>query len=126
MDDTPDIGLLNINSQVGLGWDLVWVVNTSEALDLATAGLLVDAAFVGLLGVFEAGSDMHEVEIAVLLGELSRVLASGLEWGDWCGDNGGTGAGELRGDKADTANVLVTVLLGEAKLGRELVADGLA
>ena len=126
MNNTSHVGLLNVNSQVSLGWDFIWVINTSEALNLSTTSLLVDTTLIGLFSVLEASSDVDEIKVTVLLDQVSGVLTSSLEWCNRCGNDGGTRAGKLSGDKANAANVLVTVLPGEAKLGGELGADSLA
>lgn len=118
--------LLGVDNQVGLGGVLVRVVHTGEALDLTIAGTRVDAALVRLLAVLERRGDVHQVEVTVLLHRLAGVLAGALEGGDRGGDDGGAGAGQLAGDEGDAADVPVAVLLGEAQLGRELGADGLA
>lgn len=129
-DDLVDNGahglLLAVDGKVGLGGNLIGVVNTGEVLDLASAGLGVDAALVRLLAVLERGGDVHEVEVAVLLDQLAGALAGLLEGGNGSGDNGGTGPGQLGGNEGNASNVLVAVLAVVAKLGRELVADVLA
>lgn len=126
MHDRPHRLLLGVDDQVGLGGGLVRVVHAREALDLAVARALVHAALVRPLAVLEGGGDVDEVEVAVLLDELARVLAGVLEWRDGRGDDGGAGARQLRGHEGDTADVLVAVLLGEAELGRELGPHRLA
>ena len=126
MHDGPDGLLGGVDDQVGLGGGLVGVVDAGEALDLAGAGARVDAALVRLLAVFERCGDVDEVEVAVLLDQLAGVLARLLEGGDGRGDDGGAGAGQLRGDEGDAADVLVAVLLGEAQLRRQLRAHRLS
>ena len=69
---------------------------------------------------------MHEVEAAVLGHRLAGALPALLKGGDRRGDDGGAGLGELGGDKGDALDVLVAVGAGEAEVGRELAADGLA
>lgn len=126
MNNTSHVGLLGVNSQVSLGWDFIWVIDTSEALDLSAASLLVDTTLISLLSMLEAGCDVDEVKVTVLLDQLSGVLTSSLEWCYWCGNDGSASTGKLGSDETNAANVLVTVLTGEAKLRREFGADSLA
>lgn len=126
MHRTSHSRLLNVNREVGLLGCLIWVVDAREALDLATSGLGVNAPLVGLLRVLEARGHVHEVEVAELLDELASLLARVLERSDWSSNDGSAGAGQLRGNKGDAADVGLTVLAGEAELGRKLVADGLS
>ncbi|VUC36812.1 unnamed protein product [Clonostachys rosea] len=123
--DGADVLLLQVDNQIGLDGGLVRVVDTGEALDLAGAGLGVDTTAVGLLAVLERGGDVDEEEVAVLLDGLAGLAAGILEGGDGGGDDGGTGLGELGGDKGDAGDVEVAVLAGEAELLGQLVADGL-
>jgi hypothetical protein len=125
---SPDSLLAKINNKVSLLalGSLVRVINTSEALDLALASGGVDAALVGLLAVLERGGDVDEEEVAELLDDLAGGVTAGLEGRDGSGDDGGAGLGELGGDEADAVDVLLAVLAGEAQLGGELGADGLA
>ena len=118
--------LLEVDDQVGLGGGLVRVVDAGEALDLAGASLLVDATLVRLLAVLERGCDVHEVEVAELLDELTSALAVVLVGSDGGRDDGGSRAGQLAGDEGNALDVLAAVLAAEAELGRELVADSLA
>ena len=69
---------------------------------------------------------MNQVEIAVFLHQFPGVGAGVLEGRNGSGDNAGTGARELRRDKADARHVLVAVGAGETELGAESGADGLA
>lgn len=87
--------LLEVDDEVSLGGRLVRVVDTGEALDVAVARLLVDAALVRLLGVLERGGDVHEEEGAGLLDQLASLLAGLVEWRNGRSDDGGAGAGEL-------------------------------
>ena len=126
MDNGAHGLLLAVDGKVGLDGCLIRVVNTGEILDLAGAGLGVDASLVGLLAVLEGSGDVHEVEIAVLLNQLAGALAGLLEGGNGSGDNSGTGPGQLRSNKGDASNVLIAVLAVVAQLGRQLVANVLA
>ena len=118
-------GLLGgIDDEVSLLGSLIGVIDTSEALDLAAAGSLVDAALVGLLAVLEGSGDVHKEERAVLGDGVAGVLAGGLVGGDRGGDDRGTSAGQLGSDEGNALDVGVAVLAGEAELGGELVADG--
>jgi hypothetical protein len=128
VDSSPDSLLAKIDNKLGLLAlrSLVRVVNTGEALDFALAGGGVDAALVGLLAVLEGSGDVDEEEVAELLDDLARGVAAGLERCDGSGDHGGAGLGQLGGDEADAVDVLLAVFAGEAQLGGELGADGVA
>lgn len=126
MDNGAHGLLLAVNDKIRLGRGLIWVINTSEVLDLAGTGLGVDTSLVGLLAVLEGGGNVYEVEIAVLLNQFAGVLAGLLEGGNRSGDDSGTGPGQLRSNKGDASNVLVAVLAVVAQLGRQLVANVLA
>jgi hypothetical protein len=122
----PDVGLGDIDGQVGVLGGLVRVVDAGEALNLARARLGVDAALVCLLAVLEGRGDVDEVEGAVLLDEVLGGLAAALEGGDGGGDDGGARLGQLRGDEGDAPDVGVAVGAAEAQLGGELGADCVA
>lgn len=123
MHDAADSLLGGVDSEVGVGGSLVGVIDTSEALDLATAGTLVDTALVGLLAVLEGSGDVNEEELTGLGDGVLGVLAGALVGSDGGSDDSGTGAGQLGGDEGDALDVGVAVLGGEAQLGGELVAD---
>jgi hypothetical protein len=118
--------LLNVNRKVSLGRDLIWVIHASEALDLSRSRLGVDATLVGLLGVLEASRNVDKVEVSELLDHLTSVLSGILVWCNRGGNDGGSRAGKLGRNEGNAANVGSTVRAAEAKLGGELVADGLA
>lgn len=118
--------LRSINNQISLSRSLIGVIDTSEALDLAATSTLVDTALVGLLAVLERSVDVNEEERARLGDGVTGILARFLVGGDGGGDDGGTGAGQLRGNEGNALDVGVAVFAGEAELGGELVADGVA
>jgi len=124
VNNGADSRLGGVNDEVSLLGSLIGVIDTSEALDLTTAGARVDAALVGLLAVLEGSSDVDEEEGPVLGNGVAGVLARGLVGGDGGSDDGGAGAGQLGGDKGNALDVGVAVLAGETQLGGELVADG--
>lgn len=123
MHDAADTLRGGINSEVGVGGSLIGVIDTSEALDLTTAGTLVDTALVGLLAVLEGSGNVDKEELTGLGDGVLGVLAGALVRSDGGGDDGGTGAGQLGGDERNALDVGVTVLGGEAQLGGELVTD---
>lgn len=125
VNNGPHRLLGNVDRQVRFDGVLVGVVDSCEALDLAGAGALVDAALVRLLAVLERCVDPDEVEVAVLFHELPGVLPGGLKGCDRGGDDGRSGAGQLGCNKGDAANVLVAILAREAQLRRELTAHRL-
>lgn len=125
VDSSADADLADVDGQLGIARNLVWVVDSGEALDLTLASLLVDASAVSLLAVFERSGDVDEVEGSALLDHGAGSLARLVVRSDGGGDDGGTGASELGCDETDTSDVLVTVLLGEAELLAQLVTDGI-
>ncbi|KAJ2966503.1 hypothetical protein NUW58_g10645 [Xylaria curta] len=85
VDNGADGLLLAVDNEIGLGWGLIGVIDTSEALDLAFAGSFIDTALIRLFAVFQRCSNVHEEEVAVLLDSLFGGLAVGLK-----GSDGGT------------------------------------
>lgn len=125
MHNTAHALLGHIDGKVGILRGLIRVIDTGEALDLATTSLGVDPALVSVLTVLERRVDVDEEEGATevgdgLAGSLTRVLVGG----DRGRDDGGTGAGEFACDEGDALDVGVAVFAAEAEFGGELVADG--
>ena len=75
VDGRPDVGLRDINDEISLLRRLIWVIDTSEALDLARASLGVDTTLIRLLSMVERCGNVHEVERSVLLDRLLRSLS---------------------------------------------------
>lgn len=124
MHNAADALLRNINGEVSVRRSLVGVVDTSETLDVATAGLGVDTALVGLFTVLEGSVDVDEEERATKVGDgLTGSLAGLLVGSDRGGDDSGTGTGQLTGNKGDALDVLVAVLAAETKLRGKLMTD---
>ena len=124
MHNAADALLGNVNSEVSVRRSLVGVVDTSETLDVATAGLGVDTALVGLFTVLEGSVDVDEEERATKVGDgLTGSLAGLLVGSDRGGDDSGTGTGQLTGNKGDALDVLVAVLAAETKLRGKLMTD---
>jgi len=95
MNRSPDVGLGSVNDQVRVLRRLVWVVNTSEALDLAGARFRVDTALVRLLRVVKRRGDVYEEEGSESLNGFSRLLSRLLERRDGGNNGGGTSLGKL-------------------------------
>lgn len=124
---------------MGLDDDL-WVLgglvgggDAGEVLDLAGAGLLVEALGVALLGDLDGDVDvdLDEGEGLVLAGaadgvEVAGDLAVGAVGGDEGGEGDGGAVGKELGDLGDAAYVLVAVGLGEAEVLVEAEADVVA
>ena len=123
MNDATNALLRHINSDVGLGRILIGVVNTSEALDLTTAGLGVDASLVSLLAMLERGSDVDKEEGTGLGNGITGGLAGVLIRSNRSSNDSSTSPGKLSGNERDALDVGVTVLAAKAELGRKLVAD---
>lgn len=121
----PHTRLLNINRQIRLHRSLIRIIDAREALDFTIARLGVDTALISLLGVLEAGSDVHEVKASKLLDQLTSMSARVFEWCDWGSDDGCACASEFGCDECDAADVAGAVCAAEAELGREFRADSL-
>lgn len=126
MHNGAHVLLLQVDGEVGLDGSLIGVVDAGETLNVTLARGSVDASSVSLLAVLEGSGNVDQEEGAGLLNELAGLLAGSVEGSDGSGDDSGTGLGQLRGDKGDAADVDITVLAGEAQLGRQLVSDVLA
>lgn len=125
MHDGANVLLLKVDNQVGLEGSLIGVIDTGEALDLASTSGGVDTSSVGLLAVLDGSGNVNEEEGAGLLDEVASLLTGVLEGSNRGGDDGSTGLGELRGNEGNSGDVEVTIPSAEAKLGRELVSDSL-
>ena len=126
MNGTADAGLLNINGQVGLLGDLIWIINAGEALDLSVPSLGVNTSLVGALSVLEGSSDMDEIEVTILLNDLTSMLSSILVRSNWSGDDSCASASEFGGNESNTANVAGAITATEAELRRQFRTNGLA
>ena len=116
-----------VDREVGVRRLLVDVINAGEALDLAVPGSLVQASSVDLLTPLERSRDVDEEVVSTSTGNLVLDgLSGGGVRGSRGGDDGGTGLGELGGDKADSEEVEVLVLVRRAQLGGKLVSNVLA
>jgi hypothetical protein len=115
----PDIRLGHIDNEIRLLGRLVWVVDTSEALDLAGARSSINAAAIRLLGVLKRRCNVHEEERSVLLHRVLGRLSGLLEWRNGRDNCRCTSLGELCSDEGDAGNVLVAVFTREAEFGRE-------
>lgn len=113
-----------VNDEISLLRSLIGVIDTSEALDLATTSSSVDATLIGLLAVLEGSGDVHQEERTSLGDGVASELAGLLVGSNGGGNDGGTGAGKLGGNEGNALDVGMAVLAVEAELGRELVADG--
>jgi hypothetical protein len=122
MHNGSDVLLLKVDDEVGLGRGLIGVIDTGEVLDITAASGSVDTLAVSLLTELERSGNVDKEEGAGLLDEVTRSLAGLLEGSNRSSDDSGTSLGQLRGNKGNALDVEVTVLAGEAKLGRELVS----
>lgn len=126
VNDGSDVLLLEVDNEVGLLGSLIGVIDTGEALDLASASGGIGTLSVSLLAVLEGSSDVDEEEGAGLPNESAGLLSGSLKGSNRGSDNGSTGLGQLGGDESDSVDVEITVLSAEAELGRKLVSDSLA
>lgn len=114
-----------VDSELGVLGNLIRVINTSEALDLALLGALVDTIAVPGNGLLERSGNVNKEEATRLLHLLASLLASLLIGGNGGNNDTGTGSGQLSGDEAKTVDVDITLTLTEAELGRKLATDSL-
>jgi hypothetical protein len=115
----PDVGLGDVDHEVGILRGLVWVVNPGEALDLTGTRLGVNTALVSLLGVLERCGNVDKEEGSVLLDCLLGSFSRVRKWRDGCNNRSRTGLGELCSNKSNASNVLVAVFSRESELGRQ-------
>jgi hypothetical protein len=126
MHRRPNIAGRQINHQIRLLRVLIRVINTREALDLASARLGINTALIRLLGVLQRRSNVDEVEGSVLLDRLAGSLPVFLERRNGRDNGRGTCFGELRGDEGNAGDVLVAVGAREAEFAGEFAADCVA
>lgn len=128
MDDLLHCLLRGVDNEVCLRGSLVRVIDTGEALDLASASLGIDALSVHFLAVLEGSRAVNEVEVAsaassILHNVILCSLSAGLVGRNRGGDDSSASSGELSRNVGDAQNVLVPVLVGETKLGRQFASD---
>ena len=118
--------LTSVDVEVTVLWLLVRVGDTSEVLDLTSTGLLVETLNITALANLKGGRDvaLEELEVASLVEILSSVSVLGV-WGDEGDEHDHTCHVEELGDLSDTADVLLAVLLREAKTLVETSADNI-
>ena len=104
---------------------LVWRGDTGELLDLAGAGLLVEALQVALLAHLDRAVDEHLDEVP-LLHDGAHLVAVGAVGRDERGQGDQPGVREELRHLADAADVLGPVLGREAEVLVEAVADVVA
>lgn len=114
-----------VDSELGVLGDLIRIINTSEALDLALLGALVDTITVPCNGLLERSGNVDEEESTRLLNLLASLLASLLIGSNGGNNDTGAGSGQLSRDKAEAVDVDITLTFAEAELRRKLATDGL-
>lgn len=105
-----------VDSELGTLGDLIGIIDTGEALDLALLGALVDAIAIPGNGLLERGGNVDEEESARLLNFLASLLASLLIGSNGGNNDTGTSSGQLSRDKAKAVDVDITLTLAEAEL----------
>jgi hypothetical protein len=125
MNGTSDAGLLNINCQVGLLWNLIRIIDTGEALDLSISGFGIDTSLIGTFGMLERSSDVDEVEVTVFLNDLSSMLSGVLVWGNRGSNDGCTSPSKLRRNESDPTDVSGSISTAEAKFRGKLSSNSL-
>lgn len=115
--------LVSLDCDLGVQRLLIRCRDASKLLDLASAGLFVEALGVALLrnleGHVDKDFDKGDGLVAALVGldvQLARKIAVGAVGRDEGGDGDGGRVGKELGDLADAADVLVAVGLGEAQV----------
>src|SRR5581483_6442052 len=115
--------LLGADHHLGVVRLFVGVGDAGELLDDPGPGLGVEALAVAGLAGLERRGHVDEDEPAAFLDHVPHVLAGLVVGGDGGADGDAAVLGDLGGDVADPADVDVAVLLGEAELRRQVLAD---
>ena len=107
----------SVDVESGVGGGLIWVRDTSELGDDTSASLGVETLDITALTDLKRGADVAlvELESSLLVDLLGEVSVLGV-WADEGDKDDLTGEAEELGDLSDTADVLGTVLLGEAEV----------
>ena len=107
----------SVDVKSGARWSLIRVRDTGEFGDDSGAGLGIETFDITTLTDLKRGADVAlvEFESSLLVNLLCKVSVSGV-WADEGDKDDLTGEAEELGDLGDTADVLGTVLLGEAKV----------
>jgi len=108
-------------------WGLIRVRDTGELGDDTSAGLGIETFDITTLTDLKRGADVAlvELESSLLVNLLSEVSVRGV-WADEGDKDDLTGEAEELGDLGDTADVLGTVLLGEAKVLVQTSSDDIS
>mmetsp|Transcript_23936 Transcript_23936/g.37280 ORF Transcript_23936/g.37280 Transcript_23936/m.37280 type:complete len:569 (-) Transcript_23936:50-1756(-) len=121
MDRLADRHLAGIDDNVSVSRDLIGVINAGQTLQFPRPGLLVQALGITSFAHFDGGGDVDQDEPTA--GGFNGALGIGAGLfvrGDGADDGNGTGLGDVRGDVRHTLDGGVSVLLGVAKVGREV------
>ena len=107
----------SVDVESGVGGGLIRVRDTSELRDDTSASLGVETLDITTLTDLKRGADVAlvELESSLLVNLLGEVSVLGV-WADEGDKDDLTGEAEELGDLSDTADVLGTVLLGEAEV----------
>ena len=107
----------SVDVESGVGGGLIRVRDTSELRDDTSASLGVETLDITTLTDLKRGADVAlvELESSLLVDLLGEVSVLGV-WADEGDKDDLTGEAEELGDLSDTADVLGTVLLGEAEV----------
>lgn len=116
-----------VNVESGALGGLIRVRDTSELGDDASAGLGIESLDITALTDLKSSADVAlvELETGLLVDLLGKVSVSGV-WADEGNEDDLAGKAEELGDLGDTADVLGTVLLGEAKILVEASPDDIS
>jgi len=117
----------SVNVKRGALGGLIRVRHTSELGDDASAGLGIESLDITALTDLKRGADVAlvELESGLLVDLLGEVSVGGV-WADEGNEDDLAGKAEELGDFGDTADVLGTVLLGEAKILVEASPDDIS
>lgn len=113
---------------------LIWGAYAGEVWNLAGAGLLVETLWVALLGNLDRDVYKNLDERDGLIRrarcngcvDITSNLTVGLEWGDEGSEGDAGRVGKELCDLANSADVLDTILVAEAKILVEAKADVIA
>src|SRR5664279_6284286 len=115
--------LPSVDDELSVRGGLIRVADAGELLEHTGPRLGIEALAVSLLADLQRRRDVNEDEAAIGLDERSDVLTGGLVRRDRGTDGDAPVLRDLRCDPADAPDVDVPVLLGEAQLTGEVLAD---
>lgn len=105
-------------------WPFVFLVNSREALNLPGPGLLVQSLDVSLFANLKRSvhKALNKDQVGVIV-NLSGHFSVSCEWTDKACQRDCSAVGKETGDFSNTADILLSVVLAEAKVRIEAMSD---